>query len=161
MQIPTWLIFAFLGAVAAAFTGFFAKIGMEGIDSTLATTIRAMVGTFYLVLITTSLQKWPHLKSLNPKAVVMMILCGVAGTSSWLFEYHAMAIKGPLSMVSAIDKLSVPLTIILAVTLLHEKLTAINWVGVGLIVIGVYCVAYKPAPPATAPGLPVSAHAAE
>ena len=155
MQIPSWIIFALLGAVAAAFTGFFAKIGMEGIDSTLATTIRAVIGTAYLLVITSALHKWPHLKSLNHKAVWMMVLCGIAGTSSWLFQYHAMAIQGPLSLVSAIDKLSVPLTIVLAVTLLGEKLTTVNWIGVVLIVAGVYCVAFKPAKPADRPGFPV------
>lgn len=128
----------------AALAGYFAKRGTSNIDSTLATTIRAIVGTFYVVLVTTAMRKWPHLKTLNVPAMFWMVLCGVAGVSSWLFEYHAMAIGGPLSKISALDKLSVPMAVILAVVLLKERLGLINWVGVILIIAGAYFVAYKP-----------------
>ena len=146
MQIPSWLIFTLLGAVMAALAGIFAKIGTEGIDSTFATAVRASVGTLYVLLVTTLLGKWPHARTLNVKSLVFMVLCGIAGVSSWLFEYHALTLPGGMiSKVAAIDKLSVPLTIIIAVLFLrNEKLAAINWLGVLLIVAGSYCVAYKP-----------------
>jgi bacterial/archaeal transporter family protein len=141
--METWLTFALLGAVAAAFTNIFAKIGMEGIDSTLATAIRAMVGAVYLCAVATYFQKWPHVKSLNPKAMLMIVLAGLAGSTSWLCMYRAL-VDGPASKVTAIDKLSVPLAVIMAVLLLKERLLAWNWLGVALIVLGVYLVAYKP-----------------
>jgi transporter family protein len=147
MQIAPWLIYALLGAVMAALAGIFAKVGTEGIDSTFATAIRAVVGTIYVLLVTTILGKWPQDGRLpGTKSLLFMVLTGIAGVSSWLFEYHALAIGGMISKVSAIDKLSVPLTVVLAVLFLKgEKLMAPNWVGVLFIVAGAYLVAYKPA----------------
>jgi len=149
MQIPPWIVFALLGAVMAALAGIFAKIGTQGIDSTFATAVRASVGTVYVLLITTVLGKWPHARSLNLKGTIFMVLTGVAGVSSWLFEYHALTLPGGMiSKVSALDKLSVPLTVVLAVLFLkNEKLMALNWVGVLLIVAGAYLVAYRPVQP--------------
>jgi len=146
MQIAPWLLFALLGAVMAALAGIFAKIGTEGIDSTFATAIRAMVGTLYVLLVTTILGKWPHARSLSPKSVIFMMLTGIAGVSSWLFEYHALTLPGGLiSKVAALDKLSVPLTVVIAVLFLkNEKLLPLNWLGVALIVAGAYLVAYRP-----------------
>lgn len=130
----------------AALAGICAKIGTEGIDSTFATAIRAVVGTTYVLLVTTLMGKWPHARTLHPKAITFMALCGIAGVSSWLFEYHALTLPGGMiSKVASIDKLSVPLTVVLAVLFLqNEKLLPINWLGVALIVAGSYLVAYKP-----------------
>src|SRR5271165_3801842 len=127
MQIAPWLIYALLGAVMAALAGIFAKIGTQGIDSTFATAIRATVGTIYVLLVTTLLGKWPHAKTLNARALLFMVLTGVAGVSSWLFQYHALTLPGGMiSKVSALDKLSVPLTVVLAVLFLRgEKLIAL------------------------------------
>jgi transporter family protein len=146
MQIPPWLIYALLGAIMAALTGIFAKVGTEGIDSTFATAVRAVVGTIYVLLVTTIMGKWPHAKTLTTKSVLFMVLCGIAGVSSWLFEYHALTLPGGLiSKVSALDKLSVPLTVLIAVIFLkNEKLLPLNWLGVALIVAGAYLVAYRP-----------------
>ncbi|MGD0770330.1 MAG: EamA family transporter [Tepidisphaeraceae bacterium] len=146
MQIEPWLIYALLGAVMAALAGIFAKVGTQGIDSTFATAIRAVVGTIYVLLVTTLLGKWPHGRLPGAKSVIFMMLTGIAGVSSWLFEYHALTLPGGMiSKVSALDKLSVPLTVVIAVLVLKgEKLFALNWVGVGLIVAGAYLVAYKP-----------------
>jgi transporter family protein len=147
MQIEPWLIYALLGAVMAALAGIFAKIGTQGIDSTFATAIRAVVGTAYVLVVTTVLGKWPHDGRLpGAKSVIFMMLTGIAGVSSWLFEYHALTLPGGMiSKVSALDKLSVPLTVVIAVLFLKgERLFALNWVGVGLIVAGAYLVAYKP-----------------
>ena len=147
MQIAPWVIYALLGAVMAALVGIFAKVGTEGIDSTFATAIRAVVGTIYVLLVTTILGKWPQANRLpGARSLFFMVLTGIAGVSSWLFEYHALAIGGMISKVSALDKLSVPLTVVLAVLFLKgEKLQAPNWIGVLFIVAGAYLVAYKPA----------------
>jgi len=145
MQIDSWLIFALLSAVAAACTGIFAKIGMEGVDSDLATAIRASIGAIYLLSFATLRGKLHHLQTLHWKAVAMIVLAGLAGSTSWLFQYRALAIGGPVSKVAAIDKLSVPIAVCLAVFFLKDKLWGINWLGVALIVLGAYFVAYKPA----------------
>jgi transporter family protein len=146
MQIAPWLVFALLGAVMAALAGIFAKIGTQGIDSTFATAVRAVVGTLYVLLVTTILGKWPQARSLSAKSVIYMMLTGIAGVSSWLFEYHALTLPGGLiSKVAALDKLSVPLTVVIAVLFLrNEKLLPLNWLGVALIVAGAYLVAYRP-----------------
>lgn len=132
----------------AALAGIFAKLGTEGIDSTFATAIRATVGTIYVLAVTTILGKWPHARSLNVRGLVFMVLTGIAGVSSWLFEYHALTLPGGMiSKVSALDKLSVPLTVVIAVLFLKsEKLVSWNWAGVALIVAGAYLVAYRPVP---------------
>jgi len=143
-NIAPWVLYAVLGAVAAAFTGIFAKVGMEGIDSTMATTIRAAVGTLYLIGFTTVLGKWPHVSTVNRKAFLMIVLAGIAGATSWLFQYRAYAVGGPVAKVAALDKLSVPIAVVLAVILLGEKLQRLNWLGVILIIAGAYLVAYKP-----------------
>jgi transporter family protein len=142
--MQTWILYALGAAAAAALTGIFAKIGTEGIDSTMATAVRAIVGAFYLTLVATALGKWPHLKNLNLKATAMFILAGLAGSTSWLLQYKAYAIGGPVSKMAAIDKLSVPMAVILAVIFLRERLFPINWAGVILVVIGAYLVAYSP-----------------
>ena len=146
MQIEAWLIYALLGAVMAALAGVFAKVGTQGIDSTFATAIRAVVGTVYVLVVTTALGKWPHARLPGVKSVIFMVLTGIAGVSSWLFEYHALTLPGGMiSKVAALDKLSVPLTVVIAVLLLKgERLGALNWVGVAMIVAGAYLVAYKP-----------------
>jgi transporter family protein len=140
MQISPWLVYALLGAVMAA-------LGTEGIDSTFATAIRATVGTIYVLLVTTVMGKWPHIRTLNGRGFVFMVLTGIAGVSSWLFEYHALTLPGVIiSKVSALDKLSVPLTVVLAVLFLKgERLMGLNWLGVALIVAGAYLVAWRPA----------------
>jgi len=147
MQIAPWLVYALLGAVMAALAGIFAKLGTEGIDSTFATAIRASVGTVYVLLVTTIMGKWPHARTLNVRGAVFMALTGIAGVSSWLFEYHALTLPGGMiSKVSALDKLSVPLTVVIAVLFLkNEKLMGWNWLGVALIVAGAYLVAWRPA----------------
>jgi transporter family protein len=120
---------------------------MEGIDSTLATAIRSVVGAVYLMAVTSVFRKWPHIRTLNLKAFTMIVLAGVAGATSWLFQYRALspALGGPVAKVAAIDKLSVPIAVVLAVVLLREKLAGINWLGVLLVVVGAYLVAYQPA----------------
>jgi transporter family protein len=139
--MQTWMIYALLSAMAAALTGIFAKVGLEGIDSTMATALRAIVGAVYLTLFTFALGKWPHARNLHPKAILMIVLAGLAGSTSWLLQYRAYAIGGPVSKIAAIDKLSVPMAVILAVILLREQLGWINWIGVALVVAGAYLVA--------------------
>jgi len=136
-----WLLYAVLAAVSAAFVGIFAKVGMQGIDSTLATTVRSVVMLIFLIGVTTAQELWGHLPTIRGRAVVMIALSGIAGATSWLFGFKALAVGGRVSQVAPIDKLSVPLAAVLAFVLLKERPSAINWAGILLITFGAYLAA--------------------
>ena len=143
--IPSWLIFALLSAVSAALGTIFAKIGVEGLDSSLATAVRSIVMTLYLAIVAASMGLWQKLPTLNRLHLLNIVLSGLAGATSWLFMYKALSLSaGKVFRVSSVDKLSVPLAVILAVLFLGERPLAINWLGVLLIIAGVFLVAYRP-----------------
>lgn len=130
-----WLILALLSAVFAALTSILAKIGIDGVNSNLATAIRTGVvlvmawGTVFL----TNAQS--GLYGISKKSWLFLILSGLATGASWLCYYRALQM-GEASRVVPIDKLSVVITMILAFLLLHERLTAKSLVGCILIGAG-------------------------
>ena len=136
-SIPRWLIFAILSAVAAAFVGIFGKLGMEKIDSNLATVVRSIVMTLFLLVACTVLGVWTKLPTLHGRAIWMIVLSGVAGAVSWLFYFRAIQL-GHVSQVAPIDKLSMPFAVVLAVLILGDRPSGLNWLGVILIVAGGY-----------------------
>jgi bacterial/archaeal transporter family protein len=136
-SIPRWLIYAILSAVSAAFVGIFGKLGMEKVDSNLATVVRSVVMTLFLIAACTALGAWSKLPTLHGKAVWMIVLSGVAGAVSWLFYFRAIQL-GHVSQVAPIDKLSMPFAVVLAVLLLGDRPGLWNWLGVILIVAGGY-----------------------
>lgn len=142
MGVPQWLIYAFLSALAAGFVGIFGKVGMKEVDSNLATAIRSVVMTVFLVGFCTAIGAWNKMQTLHGKAVGMIVCSGVAGAVSWLFYFKALQLA-PVSKVAPIDKLSMPLAIVLAVVLLAERPTKLNWVGIGMIAVGAYLAAAK------------------
>lgn len=135
-----WLLYALLSAISASFVGIFGKIGMAEIDSNLATAIRSVVMTLFLVAVCSMLGVWSKIGTLHGKAMLMIVLSGVAGAVSWLFYFRAIQI-GPVSQVAPIDKLSMPFAVILAVLILRDRPSDINWLGVFLIVAGGYLAA--------------------
>jgi len=132
-----WLIFAFLSAITAALVAIFAKMGLQGIDSTLATTIRSVVMTVFLVLISFSLKKFQgfSLKSFDSNDWLLIVLAGIAGALSWLFYFLALK-NGLATKVVAIDRLSFVFVIILAALFLGEHFGWRTAVGALLMVIG-------------------------
>ena len=130
-----WLIFAILSAVFAALTSILAKIGIEGVNSTLATAIRTFVvlvmawGMVFL----TGAQK--GVGGISQKSWLFLILSGLATGASWLCYYRALQI-GEASKVVPIDKLSVVITLVLAFVVLHEQFTWKSAVGSALITAG-------------------------
>jgi len=136
-SIPRWLLFAILSAVAAAFVGIFGKLGMEKIDSNLATVVRSIVMTLFLLVACTVLGVWTKLPTLHGRAIWMIVLSGVAGAVSWLFYFRAIQL-GHVSQVAPIDKLSMPFAVVLAVLILGDRPSGLNWLGVILIVTGGY-----------------------
>ena len=130
-----WFVFALLSAVFAALTSILAKIGIQGVNSNLATALRTLVVlamAWGMVFLTGSQS---GIGSISRKSWLFLILSGLATGASWLCYYRALQI-GQASKVVPIDKLSVVITLVLAFVLLHEKFTARSVVGAVLITAG-------------------------
>ncbi|MEL3900177.1 EamA family transporter [Treponema phagedenis] len=130
-----WFIFALLSAIFAAATSILAKIGIEGVNSNLATAIRTavvLVMAWGMVFITNA---QGGLSNIGKKSWLFLILSGLATGASWLCYYRAIQI-GEVSKVVPIDKLSVVITLILAFVFLHESFTAKSLIGSVLITAG-------------------------
>ena len=108
---------------------------MEGVNPILATTLRSVVQMFFVLIICTLKKRWVHLSQINAIAIMMILLSGIAGGTSWLFGFEALNLAD-VSKVTPIDKLSVPLAAILAFILLRERPSSINWIGIALIAVG-------------------------
>ncbi|GIW66605.1 MAG: membrane protein [Candidatus Parcubacteria bacterium] len=130
-----WIIFALLSAISAALVAIFGKIGVSHIDSTLATTIRAIVMALFLIVVSLSLGKFQLLKTIDNKALTFIILAGISGALSWLFYFFALKL-GPASGVAALDRLSVVFVLIFSILFLAEKLTLKSALGAIFITIG-------------------------
>src|SRR5690348_12773244 len=133
--MPQWLVYALLSAASAAFVGIFGKIGMKGIDSSLATAVRSVVMAVFLLAACTVMGLLNKIPSLHSKALGAIVLSGVAGAVSWLFYFRAIQV-GTVSQVAPIDKLSMPLAVLLAVLILGDRPTVANWAGIVLIAGG-------------------------
>ncbi|WP_443976498.1 EamA family transporter [Treponema succinifaciens] len=130
-----WLIFAILSSVFAALTSIFAKIGIDGVNSNLATAIRTAVvlALSWLMVFVTGAQS--GISEINKRNWMFLILSGLATGASWLCYYKALQI-GEASKVIPIDKMSVVLTLILAFIFLHEQFTAKTLVGIIFLTTG-------------------------
>ena len=131
----SWLLYAFISAAAAALTTILAKVGVEGVPSNLATAIRTIVITGFAWAIVAARGEHRALTSLSRRSVVFLLLSGIATGVSWLAYFRALQL-GPASRVSPIDKLSLPLTILLAVLFLHESVGWRLGLGVALMTVG-------------------------
>lgn len=130
-----WLVFAILSSVFAAATSILAKIGIEGVNSTLATAIRTLVVvvmSWVMVLVTNT---GGGITDISKKSWIFLILSGIATGASWLCYYKALSM-GEASKVVPIDKMSVVLTLIMAFVILHEQFTWKSAVGSLLLTVG-------------------------
>ncbi|WP_418832722.1 EamA family transporter [Ruminococcus sp.] len=130
-----WFVFALLSAVFAALTSVLAKVGIEGVNSNLATALRTCVvlAMAWLMVFITHAQS--GIGSIGRKSWVFLILSGLATGASWLCYYKAIQM-GSVSKVAPIDKLSVVITLILAVIFLHEDFTVRSAIGAVLVTAG-------------------------
>lgn len=130
-----WLIFAILSSVFAALTSILAKIGIDGVNSNLATAIRTAVvlAMSWLMVFVTGAQS--GISEINKRSWMFLIFSGLATGASWLCYYKALQI-GEASKVVPIDKMSVVLTLILAFIFLHEQFTAKTLAGMILLTAG-------------------------
>ena len=130
-----WLVFALLSAVFAALTSILAKVGIQGVDSNLATALRTMVVlvmAWGMVFLTGNEKELPGIAG---RSWLFLVLSGAATGLSWLCYYYALQ-KGPASKVVPIDKLSVVISLALAFLVLHEKADIKTVIGGLLITAG-------------------------
>lgn len=130
-----WLVFAVLSAVFAALTSILAKVGIEGVNSNLATAIRTVVvlALAWGIVFLTGAEH--GLAEIGTKSWIFLILSGLATGASWLCYYRAVQL-GEVSKVVPIDKMSTVLTLVLAFVFLHEEFTLKSAVGTVLITAG-------------------------
>lgn len=140
--MPIWIIFALLAAVSAAGVAIFGKVGISNLDSTLATTVRAVIMAAFLVMVSLSFGKQHLLSTIDNKALAYIALSGVAGALSWLFYFFALKF-GPASSVAALDRLSVVFVLILAALFLGEGLSVKSAAGALLLTIGAILMTIK------------------
>lgn len=133
--MPTWILYALLSAIFAALVAIFGKIGIAGIDTTLATTVRAIIMAAFLTIAAALTGKFSFLSTLNSRALSFIFLSGIAGALSWLFYFFALR-AGPASSVAALDRLSVVFVLLFAVLMLGERLVWQSALGAVLIVVG-------------------------
>ncbi len=138
--LQAWPFWAALSAAFAAVTAIFAKLGVEGVNSDLATFLRTLIVVAGLAALLTGLGEWRPLASIAPRTYLFLTLSGLATGASWLFYFRALQL-GPAARVAPIDKLSVVLVALFGVVFLGERLTGANWFGVALIAAGAILVA--------------------
>ncbi|MEJ6457058.1 EamA family transporter [Fusobacterium nucleatum] len=132
-----WAIFAILSAIFAALTSILAKVGIEGVNSNLATAVRTIVVVlmaWFMVFVTGNQN---GIVDISKKSWIFLILSGLATGASWLCYYKALQL-GEVSKVVPIDKLSIVITIILAFIFLGEQITLKTLIGCCLIVAGTF-----------------------
>lgn len=136
----SWLVWALGAAVFAAMTAIFAKVGVEGIDSDLATLFRTLIIVVVLAMLLGVTGKFQPLDSVSPRSWLFLALSGLATGGSWLCYFRALKI-GDAARVAPIDKLSVVFVAVIGVVFLGERLSASGWLGIGLIGAGAVLVA--------------------
>jgi transporter family protein len=131
----SWQWCALASACFAALTAILAKVGVRDVDSNLATAVRTVVIVLFAWGIVVVQGSYRALPSLSGRTWLFLVLSGLATGASWLFYFQALKL-GPASRVAPLDKMSVPITVLLAVILLHESLTWQVGLGVALITAG-------------------------
>ncbi|WP_086984096.1 EamA family transporter [Vibrio aphrogenes] len=142
MPSTSWLFWALLSAGFAAMTAIFTKLGVNNINSDFATFIRTCVILVLVGGIAFFTKQFQPISSISSKGLLFLILSGLATGASWLCYFRAMSL-GQVSQVAPVDKLSVILVAIFGVLLLGEHLSAMNWLGVALITVGVVMISWQ------------------
>jgi len=137
----SWFIFALLSAFFAALTAILAKIGIKDVDSNLATAIRTIIIFLFAWGIVIYQGTWKEVSFLSRFSILFLILSGLATGLSWLFYFRALQL-GEASQVAPIDKLSLALTVILALIFLHEKITFSAVIGIVFMIAGTFLIAF-------------------
>jgi transporter family protein len=137
-----WFYWALLSAVFAALTAIFAKIGIKGIDSDLATLVRTSIILVVLSAFVVYAGKWSNPLELSGKTWLFLGLSGLATGASWVCYFRALQI-GDASKVAPVDKLSLVLVAVFAVAFLGERPSLREWTGIAMVAGGVLLLAFK------------------
>ena len=138
----TWLYWALLSAVFAALTAIFAKIGIQGVDSDLATLVRTAIIIVVLAVFVWGTGKWSNPLALSSKTWLFLGLSGLATGASWVCYFRALQI-GDASKVAPVDKLSLVLVAVFAFAFLGERPSMREWLGIAMVAGGVLVLALK------------------
>ena len=138
----SWQVWAVLSAVFAALTAIFAKVGVENIDSDLATLIRTVIVLISLALILFATGKLTQTGPIATKTWLFLLLSGLGTGASWLCYFRALKL-GPATLVAPIDKLSVVLVALFGAVFLGERPSPYGWLGIALISAGAVLIAIK------------------
>jgi len=140
--LSTWQFWAVLSAVFAALTAIFAKVGVEDINSDLATFIRTVIVLISLALILFATGELSHPGPISNKSWIFLLLSGLGTGASWLCYFRALKL-GPATLVAPIDKLSVVLVALFGVVFLGERPSLNGWLGIALISAGAVLMVVK------------------
>ncbi len=140
--LSSWQIWALLSAVFAALTAIFAKIGVEDINSDLATFIRTVVVLISFALILFATGQFANPGPISQRSWIFLVLSGLGTGASWLCYFRALKL-GPATLVAPIDKLSVVLVALFGVIFLGERPSLNGWLGIVLIAAGAVLIAFK------------------
>jgi transporter family protein len=138
----SWQFWALLSAVFAALTAIFAKVGVENVNSDLATLIRTVIVVCVLALIVYGTGQFQNPADIPGRTYLFLLLSGLGTGASWLCYFRALKL-GNAAQVAPIDKLSVVLVAIFGVAFLGERLSPVNWLGVVLVAAGALLVALR------------------
>jgi len=138
----TWLQWALLSATFAALTAIFAKLGVQGVPADVATLIRTFIVLVVLAVLVPATGQWMNPLSLQIRTWCFLALSALATGASWLCYFRALQL-GDASKVAPVDKLSVVLVAVFATIFLAERPTPRDWLGIGLIGLGVALLAFK------------------
>ncbi|EJO22406.1 EamA-like transporter family protein [Selenomonas sp. FOBRC6] len=135
--MSSWLIYALLSALCAAFVSIFGKVGVAGLDSSAATAVRAVIMAVFLVGVVIAEGHTADLPQVfaDKKALLFVALSGIAGALSWLFYFLALK-DGAVTQVAPIDKLSVVFAVVIAVLIFGERVSFMNGVAIAMIAAG-------------------------
>ena len=135
--MKTWLFYALLSALSAAFVSIFGKVGLKGLDSNAATAVRSIIMATFLIGVVIVQGKLGNISEVfaDKKSFLFIVLSGIAGATSWLFYFLALK-YGEASKVAPVDKLSVVFAVILAVIIFGESVSLIHAIAIALIAIG-------------------------
>jgi transporter family protein len=137
-----WFFWALLSASFAALTAIFAKVGIQGVDSDLATLVRTAIIIVVLAIFVGLTGKWSNPFALSPKTWLFLGLSGLATGASWVCYFRALQI-GDASKVAPVDKLSLVLVAIFAFAFLGERPNLREWLGIAMVAVGVLVLAIK------------------
>jgi transporter family protein len=142
MSFESWQLWAILSAVFAALTAIFAKMGVENINSDLATFIRTVVVLFSFLVLMLATGQFAQQGSIAGRTWTFLILSGLGTGASWLCYFRALKL-GPASLVAPVDKLSVVLVAIFGALLLGERPSPTGWLGIVMIGCGAVLIAAR------------------